>query len=137
MKKTIFIVFIAMASSCSNANNELIVAINEYYAANESDDWEKVYSLRTDRFKKAYDRNYFISEMERYDVGWKLVEYKIKSIEPESDRVKVNMRFVEVVAQEDEPQRQMVLEQEDIWVNEDNSWRLLRASSRAHLPFTE
>lgn len=59
------------------------------------------------------------------------------ALESESDKVKVRMEFVEMVTQEGRSPKQVALEQEDVWIHEDNNWYLLRASSRAHVPFTE
>jgi hypothetical protein len=141
-----FFLFLLL-SACTNADDSLPHGIREavenYYQAEMVGDWEKVYTYRTDEFRKHVMKDEFVKVMLDSSLGWKLDSFEIKGFQTNSDKVILKMAFKEEppksfwVGSGVKDQKSIMLLEEAVWTYKENKWFCDLCPSRGHLPYSK
>lgn len=146
LKFALGVLVIVVSTSCSVAYDlarfpGLEQRIREYYALEMRGQWNSTYEFRHSAFKRSVRKDAYIATMSRDSTGWKFVDYRIKAVSQEGDKVKVSMVFVEIPpsdflqlpALKDKKIGEFQFDDDSVWVREGNEWYAYSPGMRGHM----
>ncbi|MBI3897557.1 MAG: hypothetical protein HY308_04580 [Gammaproteobacteria bacterium] len=159
MFKSVAVVLAALLSVCliSSCSVEAKLAkypglkerVAEYYAAEQRNDWEQSYVLRTPAFQKETPKETYIAVMRRDTTGWKLKGYEINAVKEKNGEVVLFMTFYQEgppnnfynelarsnIPPNTPPITTLELQSESSWAQLDGKWYVHVSGQRLHLTF--
>lgn len=125
-------------ASCANRGLDqefpgLRKAVDVYYQAQQTGDWDRTYAMRTPKFRTIAEKPYYKEQMEADSQGWKLLQFRVLSAKRQGARVRVKMRFKYSVT-ESGKSRVFEFPDDSIWVQLNGVWYCHNAGIQYHLP---
>lgn len=116
--------------------------VKEYYLLEQRGDWSAAYEFRTARFRKSVPKDRYVSQMQKDNAGWRLIDFEIKSKSERDAKVYLTMSFKETAPTGSFKERlprtsepaEVESEDESIWVRDGDTWYALAAGTRGRLP---
>lgn len=122
---------------------ELEKALHKYYRAEMEADWEAVYSLRSEKFRKHVRLGDFVSAMQTENKGWSLEKFSLVASLIRENDAELMVTFTEKPPTEFwrgsglSGLSKVEMTEIAVWVNEHGTWKCKQAPSRGHLPYSE
>jgi len=115
--------------------------MSAYYEAEKRGDWAAAYEFRSATFRRTVSKDRFLTRMQKDNDGWRLLRYQVKSSGERNGRVYLAMVFTEIPPSQylkgrvplDAKVGELEIEDESIWIREDNNWHVVSPGVRDRL----